>query len=258
MARFEVPGATLDYTETGAGRAVFELHGLTSSRANSATTGMSFSSALASDRRAIAYDARAHGRSTGRACPQDYRWDHLADDLLALMDALSPAEAVDAVGASMGVGTILNAVTRRPERFRRLVLVIPPTAWELRAGQSQVYADSADFVEQQGLRRFVAASRFLPPPPALRDLRSMPPPDVPEDLLPSLFRGAGMSDLPALEAISQIEQPVLILAWVDDPSHPTQVAEQLFDLLPDVELSVARTPDDLRAWPQMAADHLAD
>ena len=39
----------------------------------------------------------------------------------------------------MGVGTLLHAVTRQPERFRRLAPVIPPTAWAARAAQAGDY-----------------------------------------------------------------------------------------------------------------------
>jgi pimeloyl-ACP methyl ester carboxylesterase len=76
-------------------------------------------------------------------------------------------------------------------------------------------------------------------------------PDVPDALLPSVFRGAALSDLPAPEAVARIEIPTTILAWVDDPGHPLSTAESLAALLPQATLTVARTPDDVETWPNI-------
>ncbi|NNG38570.1 alpha/beta fold hydrolase [Flexivirga sp. ID2601S] len=255
MATFSVPGAELDYTTEGSGPPLVLLHGLTASRDNEIRNRLDFRS-LRDTHTLTAYDARGHGRSTGRTEPDDYRWPQLADDLLALIDHLHPDEPVDALGVSMGVGTLLHAATTHPDRFRRLVLVIPPTAWQTRAAQASVYRDGADLVEAQGSRALARAARLLPLPPAQADLPERVAPDIPDKLLAAAFRGAAVSDLPAPEAISQLEQPTLILAWADDPGHPTETAERLLDLLPDVELNVAHTPQQRDAWPQLAADHL--
>jgi 3-oxoadipate enol-lactonase len=48
--------------------------------------------------RTVSYDARGHGASTGSPEPDTYRWDALAEDLLALIDHFSPHEPVRAIG----------------------------------------------------------------------------------------------------------------------------------------------------------------
>ncbi len=115
-AALDLDGTTLSYEErSGAGPAVVGLRGLGSSRAADVASGHFDESALAaSGRRLIRYDVRGHGRSTGRPVPAEYAWPHLADDLLALLDAISPNEPVDAFGASMGVGTLLQAPVVEP------------------------------------------------------------------------------------------------------------------------------------------------
>ncbi|MGF9660216.1 hypothetical protein AAIH18_22555, partial [Pantoea agglomerans] len=70
-------------------------------------------------------------------------------------------------------------------------------------------------------------------------------------LLPSLLRGAAISDLPAPESVARIDVPTTILAWVDDPGHPLSTAESLAALLPNATLTVARTPADVEAWPEV-------
>ncbi|WP_375388593.1 alpha/beta fold hydrolase, partial [uncultured Amnibacterium sp.] len=211
-----------------------------------------------SGRRLVRYDARGHGCSTGRPVPEDYRWPRLAEDLLALLDVVSPDRPVDAIGVSMGVGTLLHAATLRPERFRRLALVIPPTAWSTREAQGDVYRQMADLVEDQGLETLVRAMQALGTLPLLEAGGFPPPaaPDVAEALLPSVFRGAAVSDLPPSAVLPAITVPVLLRPWIDDPGHPVSTAQLLHDLLPGATLDVTRTPDALRALGGRVADFL--
>jgi pimeloyl-ACP methyl ester carboxylesterase len=257
----ERDGATISYeVQEGAGPTVVQLHGLSSSRASEATAGFfDWSPVAAGGRRLVRYDARAHGRSTGRPQPADYAWPHLAADLIALLDVVSPEAPVDAIGVSMGVGTLLHAVTLRPERFRRLVLVIPPTAWATRAAQGDAYRQMADLAEQRGYDALVRTMSAFGTLPLLEEggWTTAPPPDIEEDVLPAVFRGAALTDFPAQEAAAAIRQPVLLRPWVDDPGHPVSTSERLHELLPDSTLEVMSTPDDLRALGARAAGFLA-
>lgn len=254
MPSFEVDGALLDYAESGTGSTVMALHGLTQSRRGDERTGSSFVPALASTHRVVAYDARGHGLSSGRTEPSDYTWDNLSDDLLALIDHVSPDEPVDAIGASMGCGTILHAVVKRPDRFGRLVLVIPPTAWSSRIENAQANRAAADLIDEHGLERLIEASKSQPKPPALGDVEIMP--DFAKGLAASAMRGAALTDLPEPPQLARISQPTLILAWTDDPGHPLSTAEVLHDLIDDSRISLAIDPQQRAEWPKRAADFL--
>ena len=116
MPTLPAMNATLDYDVSGAGPTIIQLHGLTSSRARDAGLGLDLS-CRAVGNRVIRYDARGHGASTGDDDPRSYTWSALALDLLALMDAESPSEAVHGVGQSMGTATLLHAALARPDRF---------------------------------------------------------------------------------------------------------------------------------------------
>jgi 3-oxoadipate enol-lactonase len=246
---FTVPGAELDVelSDEG-GHPVVQLHGLTSSRQRDRLLDLDLGRGL-SGTRLLRYDARGHGRSTGRTVPEDYRWPTLADDLLSLLDTWFPGEPVHGVGPSMGTGTLLHAVVRSPERFAGLTLVIPPTAWSTRAAKADDYRLAAKVVEDEGMAAFVEAGRLAPRPPATVLTPDNTLPDVRESLLPSLLRGAALSDLPPAEQLAGIDVPVTILAWTEDPSHPVSTAEELAGLLPHSRLEVARTPEDLATWP---------
>jgi len=246
----DLTGATLSYeVRSGDSPTVVGLHGLGQSRANEDIAGyLDWPPIYDAGRRTVRYDARGHGCSTGRALPEDYTWSRLADDLLALLDHLAPGEPVDAIGVSMGVGTLLHAVTRRPERFRRLALVLPPTAWATRAAQADGYRQAEKLLDTQGRDALLAAAASAPIPPLLQALgRTPPPPAVDEGLFSAVLRGAADADFPDQEAIAAIQQPVMLLPWTDDPGHPVSTSEQLHDLLPNSALKVTQTVEDLRA-----------
>ena len=154
------PGAALACDQPVPGAAVTVVaHGMSSSRAAMAGDGVFDWRPVATDARClVAYDARGHGRSTGGHDPDEYTWPRLADDLVAVIDTVSPDRPVDVIGMSMGTAGALYAALRAPERIRRLVLAIPPTAWETRAAQVAGYRDGADLVVAAGVEAFLAAA----------------------------------------------------------------------------------------------------
>lgn len=103
-------------------------------------------------------------------------------------------------------------------------------------------------VETEGLEAFLALDVDAARPPATV---AAPPtvPDIDGTLLPTVFRGAALSDLPQREALTAVTAPTLVLAWVDDPGHPLSTAESIASLLPNSELRVASSPEDLAGWP---------
>ncbi len=256
MPTFVVPGAELavEMSDEG-GHPVVQLHGLTSSRARDRVLNLDLGRGL-SGTRLLRYDARGHGKSTGRKVPRDYRWESLAEDLLRLLDTWFPGERVHGVGPSMGTGTLLHAAAREPDRFVGLTLMVPATAWQTRPAQAANYRVAADFIETQGVGAFIASAREATPPPATVGAPETVP-DVADALLPSLFRGAALSDLPAPETLTRIDVPTTILAWTGDPAHPLSTAESLAALLPQSTLTVAHTPADVETWPQILSHDVA-
>lgn len=250
MTTLDLPGATLDYEVQGAGPTVVQLHGLTSSRHREAELGLDLCRSVDHDHRVIRYDARGHGASTGSFTIDSYTWPRLADDLLALLDHVCPGEQVHGVGPSMGSATLLYAALRDPGRFRTLTLVIPPTAWGSRTGQRDTYRMKAHVVEEQGVPALVELGRRQPLPPAVPPDLPLASPSVPEHLLPAVFRGAALSDLPDRDRLSHLTIPTLILAWLHDPSHPVSTAALLDETLPNTDLRLARTPHDVATWPE--------
>lgn len=263
MPTLAVRDADLDFDVTsvagGGGPAVVQLHGLTSSRARERLLRLDLArgidDGLAGPARILRFDARGHGSSTGRHLTDDYRWDRLAEDLVSLLDHVFPGEQVHGIGPSMGTGTLLHAATSAPDRFASLTCAIPPTAWETRRSQAALYETQAAYVAASGVEAFVAAGRLAPRPPAIADVPETMP-DVEESLLPTVMRGAALTDLPTPAAIAALAVPALLLAWTDDPAHPTATARILHGLLHGSRLLVASSPDEVSAWPSAFAAHV--
>ncbi len=146
-------------------------HGVFSSRAAVRRLHLLDFDALAADRQLLTYDQRGHGHSTGRPIADDYRFENFTPDLLTLLDELDLDEPIDFMGSSLGRDVALRAAITAPERFRRLVLIIPPVAWEEGPNQArQWYTDNADVIRPHA-RHLGRAAR---PDPA-RHRRVRPP-----------------------------------------------------------------------------------
>jgi pimeloyl-ACP methyl ester carboxylesterase len=109
-----INGLQMYYELRGAGEPLVLLHG-----AYMHTGAMEpLLSELARTHQVIAADFQGHGRTADIDRPITY--EHLADDIAALMDYLGVGQA-DVVGYSMGASTGLLLTLRHPEKVRKLV-----------------------------------------------------------------------------------------------------------------------------------------
>jgi pimeloyl-ACP methyl ester carboxylesterase len=118
LQSFDVDGARLAYRELGSGSPVLLVHG---GGASSALWGECLDS-VAEFARAIAYDQRAFGDSSGEAVVGVARH---GDDAAALVEGLDAAPAT-VLGHSFGATIALDLATRYPALVRSLVLIEPP------------------------------------------------------------------------------------------------------------------------------------
>jgi pimeloyl-ACP methyl ester carboxylesterase len=111
--RVDVNEISIYYAIYGRGRPVILLHG---GMANADYWGHQVP-ALATHHTVIVMDSRAHGRTTRDLRPLGY--DLMADDVVALMDALDVPNA-DMVGWSDGAATALDLAMRHPVRVGKI------------------------------------------------------------------------------------------------------------------------------------------
>ena len=248
-----VRGIDLSVDDAGSGPDLVWGHGLTGSVEADDDRALFDWQRLRRTCRVVRYDARGHGQSASSPVLDEYAWGSLAVDQLALADALGIDRYV-AAGASMGCATALHAAVIAPQRIRALVLAIPPTAWQTRAAQAEMYLARADLVEAGDHVTLLRQAALRPPPDPFVDdptwgdrfermLRTTDP-----VRLARVLRGAATADLPEPETIARIEVPTLILAWTGDPGHPSTSAERLHELIADSELALASTSTAVAGW----------
>jgi len=144
--KLEINGIQLYYERRGDGRPVLLLHGGTG-------IGDDWRYVFAeppAGLELIAPDLRGHGRSSGRS----FTIEQIADDMLALVDALG-VESFDAVGMSLGAKALLHVATRRPQAIGRMVLVsgaawFPESARQLMASAAP---DTYGQAEREAMRK---------------------------------------------------------------------------------------------------------
>jgi pimeloyl-ACP methyl ester carboxylesterase len=259
----ERPQARIAFSRSGPDAAEHTLvvaHSLATSRSWEDEAGVfDWSPVLGAGHRLVRFDSRGHGESSGPEAEEQYRWPTLAEDLLGVSGAVSPDAAVDGLGESTGCGVLLWAVLAAPERFRRLVLVIPPTMGAEREEQAELYRAAAELIELRGPEAWQRMLSAATPPEILQEGGWTRPTWIPvwDELVPAVLRGAATSVFPDEAALRSIRQPTLILTWGTDPSHPLSTAEHLAAQLPAGTLEVATTPDGVRAWGRRAAEFLS-
>ncbi|OKH86741.1 alpha/beta fold hydrolase [Thalassospira sp. TSL5-1] len=256
-SQLNLPDATLVWTREGTatGPTLVWAHGLMSNSYSLEDKGIYDFAPLSAAGTLIRYDARGHGRSNARAVAERFTWPALADDFLAIAKAAAPDQKIVGMGCSMGTATLLHAALKAPETFAKLVLTAPPTAWETRRAHKSVYQNSARTLERDGQPALDALAANMAPPPIFTDLPAFPV-ETSLDLLPSILRGASMSDLPSQDDLRSISVPVLVLAWENDSSHPITTAQTLVSLLPNAELHVAKSINDVRNWGHRIANFM--
>lgn len=257
----------LNVRSQGAGPVFVWGHGLMASMHSEDALGLFEWPAFPKDLCLVRYDARGHGSSEVSLQPEGYHWDQLGRDMSALAQMNAKGHGYTLGGQSMGSATAIYAALQCPDQVRGLVLVNPPTAWQTRAAQGAFYRKTAWLSGLLGGNLLAKSARknlqrMLPY--WLLEARSGEVQGILEGLralrrrtLFNLFRGAASTDLPPEALIASLGMPTLILAWSDDPTHPLQTAETLARLMPNAQLRVARSNNEVLLWPELIRDFVS-
>jgi len=234
----DVNGALIYYEVTGEGEPLVLVHaGIADGRMWDGQV-----EALARRYRVIRYDMRGFGKTAMVEGPYSHH-----EDLRGLLDSLEVGRA-HFVGCSMGGGAVLDFALRYPERVGALVLVgaavggfegdfKPPEQWE-----ELVAADEAGDlgrVSELEVRIWVDGPRRRPEDvdAAIRDLvREM-------NLIALQNEASGLgeelsTEPPAVDRLSEIVAPVLILVGDSDQPRTLAAADLLAKELPNARKAV--------------------
>jgi pimeloyl-ACP methyl ester carboxylesterase len=254
MAEFTVEraGVALEAEEAGEGVPVVLLHGLSATRRYVV---MGSRALERSGHRVVLYDARGHGRSSPAPTPDDYGYETLAADLLALLDDRGIDRAVLG-GASMGSHTIVRFALDHGDRVAGLVVITPAytpgNEFENFARWDRLAAGLRD----GGVEGFVAAYGEPNVPEAWRDtvlrvlhqrLALHEHPEAVADALEAVPRSLAFEQW---EELAELAIPTVVVASRDeaDPGHPYAVAERYAEAIPGAELVSEEPGASPLAW----------
>ncbi|RLS79576.1 MAG: alpha/beta fold hydrolase [Planctomycetota bacterium] len=198
---------------------------------------------LADSLRLIAPDQRGFGASRGSP-PQSI--EQLADDAVALLDALHVAAPAVVCGVSMGGYVAQHVATRHPDRVAALVLVDT----KLEADTPEARAGRADLAAKVGrLGPSILADAMVPrllaaatPAPAadradvedlLRRTITTQPVDTIQAALAALGARPDMTD-----AMRRVRVPTLLVVGAEDAITPPACMEAAMQVLPGARLLV--------------------
>jgi 3-oxoadipate enol-lactonase len=230
-----VSDAQIEYVVTGSGSPVTVIaHGL----AGSIPETRPFGSGVKGSK--VFLHFRGHG---GSSAP-DTRWTYaaVADELRAVADTVG---ATRALGVSLGAGALLRLVAHDPDRFERLVLVLPGSIDRPRADPAiRRLEQMADHIANRDIDAL--ADLLLSDQPV--DARSRP--DVQVWSRRQARRLAGTSvaralhELPAQHplddrsVLSAVTAPALVIGQRGDDAHPADLARELAASLPHAHLTL--------------------
>jgi pimeloyl-ACP methyl ester carboxylesterase len=189
--------------------------------------------------RRVFYAARGHAGDV----PAPFGYDDLGTDLLTVADEHG---ATRALGVSMGAGALLSLLSRRPDRFERVVLFLPGAVDRPRTDDAvrrlAALADALEAGDAEAVEALVRAE--LPP-----DLQQTPYVATRTAfLLATPGVAVAVRSVPDRTAVAvravlgAVSAQVLLLAQEEDPLHPAQVARDLAAVLPNAQLVVFDRP----------------
>jgi pimeloyl-ACP methyl ester carboxylesterase len=254
---FRFDGNDLAYEVHGEGdRLIVYLHGLLLD----AEVNRGIAEALARrGNRVVLLDLLGHGRSDHPEHASLYRIDLYAHQVFALLDHLGADEAVLG-GVSLGANVSLQAAVLAPERVRGLVLEMPALEWAVPAAAVLFVPLVLGLHYARPVANVIARlMRSLPRTPfgplnSMLNAASLPP-----DQMASVLHGILVGPTaPAVEERRTITVPTLVLGHRNDLIHPLNDATNLVRELPNAHLVRARSPLELRLWPDRLTSEITD
>jgi 3-oxoadipate enol-lactonase len=199
---------------------------------------------------------RGHGHSSS---PETgYRFADFARDLSAVADEY---DATVAIGTSLGAGAIGHLLTKHPERFDKLVFVLPagldrPFQYKQRMLHTAGLMDGKSTEEAiESIISDPARMQSYLDYPWLRDFDRQNLRDLNTVGVPRAIREV-IDDWPLedREQMREVRAPTLLICREGDEIHPAEVGRILARVMPNAELHVFRDGEEMyQAIPEIVA-----
>ena len=222
-------GLRIHYTHAGAGPDVVLIHGLTG---NLAVWHLQIVPLLWDHFRVTTYDLRGHGYSG--MPPSGYDADHMAQDLVGLLDALG-IERAALVGLSLGGKIALDVALAQPDRLWAVVGVAPALGGHDGGAYTEEHEARYDAAPDDGkleamLEIDLEVWAPLGADERIRQLwRTTPDANpLPESIEPLEPAGA-----PAKERLGELAVPTLVVTAAHDPAGFREIGPLVAREAPD-------------------------
>lgn len=259
-----INGLKLAVCEQGSGFPILWMHGLMMDMNADQVIGLAGFDGRYDHYRVIRCDAPGHGNSEGTLSATDYQWSVLPRTLTALADDLGVKDFVSS-GFSMGSAAAIETAIQFPDRVKAVVLCMPPVIWEDRPAQCKSYSKMVQMAARGNLLRFLPRLLRSTPTPVgfvekgqpgttdqvIREMCSIRP-----EYYAPMLEGATLSDYPSREILAQLNIPVLIVGWENDPTHPVKSCHELIKVFPNAELHIASTYEEFLQLKQQVENFL--
>ena len=242
MPEVRTDDATLYAEVEGAGEPVTVFaHGLTNNRNELAA----FTPLLPGTK--VRFDFRGHGRSS--APPTGFAFADFARDVDAVASEFG---ATVAVGTSLGAGAIANLVCRVPDRFERMIWLLPagldapfPARDRYHELAGTLEGDDPTAALEAVLSDPARVAEYLETPWRLEIERVLWEHDDFAGLARAVHAVVEDHPIPDREMLRGIDIPTLIVGLEGDAVHPAELARLLAALLPNAELIVMESQQRL-------------
>ena len=203
---------------------------------------------------------RGHGHS--QVAPADrYRFADYAGDLRAVAETFA---ATRAVGTSLGAGAVTRLLAEDPDRFERLVFLLPAALDDPVVGHP-LSLRTAELLEtlpkDEAIARALAESgreAAYARAPGLREFDMLLWRDLDPVGVARAIRGLiGEVAIEDRDQLRKVSAPALVIGRRGDSLHPIEVAVAIADLLPNGELIELGSEQELFDSIPMLVDRVA-
>jgi pimeloyl-ACP methyl ester carboxylesterase len=189
----------------------------------------------------VLFDFRGHGDSE---CPPPgvYTTEHFARDVDAVAKEY---KATCAAGVSLGAGAIIRILASEPDRFEKLVMLLPGRVPPPQAVRDRLF-HLADLLERRSVEETAAiivaeeeAAGAFDAFPAAREYRRDTLLRMNRAGIPNAIREC-IDDPPITdpELVRRTNAPTLIIGQENDLFHDAEIARELASLMPNAELHI--------------------
>jgi len=191
--------------------------------------------------RIITYDARGHCESTPITDPELYKASDMVKDMKNILDHLNIRRAIVG-GESMGAAIALLFALKYPGRIINLILTAPAFGNKESAGLEEI-SEFADSIANEGIDlTFENLSKDWDEPGVssivIGQLEKFVRSHNTESIVVAIKTITRWIILKNFSVLKNIDFPVQIFAWKDDPRHPVEIARDYEKSINSAELKI--------------------